>query len=166
MLLSAPEIRLFAPASPEDWAGVRALFLDYMTGLGRDLSFQHVDAELAALPGPYAAPRGAAVLATVDGALAACGAMRPRPDVGHGDTCEMKRLYVRDAFRGLGLGRRVAEALIARARAAGHAAMLLDTLAEMASAQELYASLGFVEIPSYYANPIAGTRYLKLALTS
>jgi putative acetyltransferase len=162
--MNVPDIRLSAPDSPAHWADVRALFLEYAQGLGRDLSFQGFDAELAALPGDYAPPRGAMVLARVGGALAACGAMRPKAVAGHAGACEMKRLYVRDAFRGFGLGRRIARRLIEHARAAGHAAMLLDTLPDMASAQGLYASLGFVEIAPYYANPIAGTRYMKLDL--
>ena len=164
--MNAPEIRLFAPASPADWDDARMLFAEYVRGLGRDLSFQGVEAELTALPGAYAAPLGTVVLATVDGRPAACGAMRPKPGTGHPSACEMKRLYVRDAFRGHGLGRRIAQRLIDAARDAGHATMLLDTLGDMASAQGLYASLGFVEVAPYYANPIAGTRYLKLDLAA
>jgi ribosomal protein S18 acetylase RimI-like enzyme len=162
--MAAPEIRLSAPESPADWAAVRAIFLEYARGLGIDLSFQDFDAELAGLPGAYVPPGGVLLLATVDGALAGCGALRPLAAPGHGNAGEMKRLYVRPAFRGLGLGRRIADALMAHARAAGQAAILLDVFDHMASARDLYRTLGFTEIAPYYANPLPGVHYLKADL--
>jgi putative acetyltransferase len=100
----------------------------------------------------------------VDGEIAACGAMRGLREVDYANACEMKRLYVRPAFRGLGLGRALAQALLDEARGAGYSVMLLDTLDEMEAARELYATLGFEEIPPYYFNPIAGAHYLKAEL--
>ena len=119
---------------------------------------------MAALPGDYAAPAGALLLAWVDGALAGCGAFRPLADVDYANACEMKRLYVRKAFRRFGLGRQLAQALIDGATQAGYSAMLLDTLDDMEAARELYTSLGFEEVPPYYFNPIAGAHYLKVEL--
>ena len=127
-------------------------------------SFQNFEAELAALPGEYAAPSGRLLLAFVDGALAACGGFRALPDADEANACEMKRLFVRPAFRRFGLGRALAEALLDEARRAGYSVMLLDTLDEMESARELYASLGFVEVAPYYFNPIPGAHYLKADL--
>ena len=165
MIARLPDIRITAAATPADWDNARMLVREYAASLGIDLAFQGFDVELAALPQAYAGPAGVLLLARVDGALAACGAVRPRPDLAPAGACEMKRLYVRPGHRELGLGRRIAEGLMAHARAAGHAAMLLDTLAHMASARALYASLGFEEIPAYYVNPIAGAHYLRALLT-
>ena len=116
------------------------------------------------MPGDYAAPRGALLLALVNGELAGCGALRPLPDVDYANACEMKRLYVRPAFRGLGLGRLLAQALMDHAMRAGYSVMLLDTLDDMEAARGLYVALGFEEIPPYYFNPIAGAHYLKAEL--
>jgi len=162
--VDTPEIRLFSPESPAQWDDVRAIFREYARSLAIDLSFQDFDAELAGLPGHYAAPHGTVVLAAVDGELAGCGALRPLASADHPRACEMKRLYVRPGHRGLGLGRRLAQALLDRARQAGYASMLLDTLDEMGSARELYAALGFSEIPPYCFNPIPGVHYLKATL--
>ena len=129
-----------------------------------DLCFQNVDGELAGLPGEYAAPAGALMLALVDGAVAGCGAFRPLADVDYANACEMKRLYVQPAFRKYGLGRMIAQALIDGATQAGYSAMLLDTLDDMEAARGLYATLGFEEIPPYYFSPIAGAHYLKVEL--
>jgi ribosomal protein S18 acetylase RimI-like enzyme len=162
--MEAPEIRLFAPTTPEHWADARAIFAEYAQGLGFDLAFQGFDVELATLADAYAAPEGVVLLATVDGALAGCGAVRPRADVDYPNACEMKRLYVRRAFRRFGLGRQLAQALIDHAAGAGYSSMLLDTLDDMEAARELYASLGFEEIPPYYYNPIPGAHYLRVTL--
>lgn len=161
-----PEIRIEpvdadAPAALE---AVRALFVEYERSLAVDLCFQGFAGELAALPGEYAAPGGVLLLASVDGAAAGCGALRALPEVDLPDACEMKRLYVRPAHRGLGLGRALAQALMERARNAGYRTMVLDTLDEMEAARGMYASLGFEEIPPYYYNPIAGAHYLKVDL--
>jgi ribosomal protein S18 acetylase RimI-like enzyme len=160
----APRIELVVADSPERLDAARAIFRDYAASLAIDLCFQGFEAELHGLPGDYAEPNGALLLAYVDAALAGCGAMRPLADADHANACEMKRLFVRPAFRGYGLGRRLAQELLDRAAAAGYSTMLLDTLDEMESARELYASLGFVEIAPYYYNPIPGAHYLKVDL--
>ncbi len=104
------------------------------------------------------------LLATVAGQAAGCGAFRPLTGVAHENACEMKRLYVRAAFRKDGVGRAIARELLDAARRAGHAVMLLDTLDEMAAARGLYASLGFREVPPYYVNPLPGAHYLMVDL--
>lgn len=143
---------------------VREIFLEYAQGLGVDLCFQEFDQELAGLPGEYAAPRGALLLATVDGSIAGCCALRPLDSADYPNAAEMKRLYVRNAFRGLGLGRRLAEATLDAARQAGYSCVLLDTLDDMEAARALYEDLGFADVPPYYHNPIAGAHYLKADL--
>lgn len=143
---------------------VRTLFREYAGSLGVDLCFQNFERELAELPGEYAAPAGVLLLATVDGQPAGCGALRALPDVDYPNACEMKRLYVRPSHRGLGLGRRIAQALMEQAVRAGYDTMLLDTLDDMEAARGMYASLGFEEIPPYYFNPIPGAHYLKVDL--
>ena len=161
---SSHGIELRTPDSPELLDAARTIFREYADGLGVDLCFQSFEEELAALPGEYAAPGGVLVLAFVDGEVAGCGALRPLAEADYANSCEMKRLYVRPAFRRLGLGRILAEALVDGGRRAGYSAMLLDTLDDMEAARELYASLGFEEIPPYYYNPIPGAHYLKAQL--
>lgn len=160
-----PDIRLQAPDSPALLDATRELFREYAEALQVDLCFQNFEAELAWLPGDYAAPQGIVLLAFVDEQLAGCGAFRPLPDVDYANACEMKRLYVRRAFRRFGLGRLLAQALIDAATQAGYSAMLLDTLDEMEAARGLYAVLGFEEVPPYYYNPLPGARYLKVDLS-
>ena len=160
----APVIDLLVPDSPALYEATREIFREYAASLAIDLCFQGFEQELAALPGDYAAPQGLLLLAFVDGALAGCGAFRPLPDSDYANACEMKRLYVRRAFRKFGLGRQLAQALMDRAAMAGHSTMLLDTLDDMEAARGLYASLGFVEVPPYYYNPIPGAHYLKADL--
>jgi ribosomal protein S18 acetylase RimI-like enzyme len=144
-------------ADADDVELVRALFREYADSLGVDLSFQGFEDELAALPGGYDA---VLVARTAGGAAAGCVGVRPlEPGV-----CEMKRLYVRPSARGTGLGRALAEAAIARARGLGYERMRLDTLPSMGAAQELYRTLGFVEIAPYRHNPIAGSSFLELEL--
>jgi putative acetyltransferase len=162
--MSSPELRLQTPDTPDLLQATREIFLEYAEGLGIDLDFQHFDEELATLPGDYAAPQGALLLAFVDDELAGCGAFRPLPDVDYANACEMKRLYVRRPFRRFGLGRMLAQALMDHATEAGYSVMLLDTLDDMESARGLYASLGFETIPPYYFNPVPGAHYLKVAL--
>lgn len=159
-----PEVVLYAPASDGELAAVRTLFVEYANALGVDLCFQNFDAELHGLPGEYAAPRGALLLATVDGAFAGCCALRPLDSADYANACEMKRLYVRPTFRGLGLGRKLAERIMELAQQADYACVLLDTLDDMESARTLYEDLGFEDIPPYYFNPIAGAHYLKVDL--
>lgn len=143
---------------------VREIFQEYADGLGVDLCFQGFDQELRSLPGEYAAPRGALLLATVDGALAGCCALRPLDTVDYPNAAEMKRLYVRKAFRRFGLGRQLAEAVLDHARTEGYHCVLLDTLDDMEAARALYAELGFEEIEPYYHNPVPGSHYLKADL--
>jgi putative acetyltransferase len=151
-------------AAIETLEPVRTLLLEYAASLAVDLRFQDFDAEVATLPGEYAAPTGQLLLAFVGDRLAGCVGMRALTDVDYPNACEMKRLYVRPAFRRFGLGRVLAEALLDEARRAGYSTMLLDTLDEMESARELYATLGFVEVAPYYFNPIPGAHYLKAEL--
>ena len=161
---SLPEILLVSADSAEWLAPAREMLREYAGSLSVDLCFQNFDAELDGLPGDYAAPSGHLLLAFVDGALAGCGAFRALADVDYANACEMKRLYVRPAFRRFGLGRMLAQALLDEARRAGHSVLLLDTLDDMDSARGLYTPLGFEEIPPYYFNPIAGAHYLKAEL--
>ena len=143
---------------------VKHIFQDYADSLSVDLCFQDCQTELTALPGDYAAPRGALLLALVDGEVAGCCALRPIDNVDYSNAAEMKRLFVRKAFRRFGLGRMLAEAILDAARLADYSCVLLDTLDEMESARALYEDLGFDEIPPYYHNPHAGAHYLKVEL--
>ena len=152
------------PDSPDLLAQVALIFNEYAQSLSIDLGFQGFAQELATLPGDYAAPRGALLLAMVDGVVAGCCALRPLDASDYANASEMKRLYVRNAFRGFGLGRELASRTLDLARQAGYSHVLLDTLDEMESARSLYLDLGFVEIPPYYHNPIAGAHYLKVDL--
>jgi len=140
----------------------RSIFQEYASSLQIDLCFQGFDEELATLPGEYAEPRGALLLAWVDGALAGCCALRPLDTSDYSNAAEMKRLYVRPAFRGLGLGRQLTEGILDAARQAGYGCVLLDTLDDMESARALYEDLGFEDIPPFYHNPIPGAHYLKV----
>jgi putative acetyltransferase len=162
--MDSPNITLHSPSSAEDWQAVRKIFCEYRDSLLVDLCFQGFDAELAALPGDYAPSGGLLLLALVDGEVAGCGAFRPLPDADYANACEMKRLYVRPAFRRFGLGRLLAQSLIDRATEAGYSAMLLDTLDDMEAARGLYQSLGFEEVPPFYFNPLPGAHYLKVQL--
>lgn len=155
------KIHIAESADAADIAEVRQLFEEYAASLGVDLGFQGFPQELAGLPGAYAAPGGTLLLARLDGVVVGCVAVRPLqpPDV-----AELKRLYVRDAGRGHGLGLALSEAAIAFARVAGYARLRLDTLPDMLAARRLYAGLGFREIAPYRHNPVAGTSYLELDL--
>lgn len=162
--MPGPDIQLVTPESPEDWQETRLVLREYANSLDVDLCFQGFEEELAELPGAYAQPGGLMLLATVDGAIAGSGAFRPLPDSDYPNACEMKRLFVRPAFRRFGLGRVLAQALMDRATEAGYSSMLLDTLDDMEAARGLYESLGFVEVPPFYFNPIPGAHYLKAEL--
>lgn len=162
--MSGPDIQLITPETAEDWQETRLILLDYAASLAVDLDFQGFDEELAGLPGAYAPPGGLMLLALVDGAVAGSGAFRPLPDADYPNACEMKRLFVRPAFRRFGLGRLLAQNLMDRATEAGYSSMLLDTLDDMEAARGLYESLGFVEVPPFYFNPLPGAHYLKAEL--
>lgn len=159
-----PTLQLTTPGTPDELEAVRGIFREYADQLQVDLCFQQFDEELANLPGEYAPPRGALLLATVDGEVAGCCALRPLDAADYPNAAEMKRLYVRKPFRGFGLGRQLAEAALDAARQGGYATVLLDTLDDMEAARALYEDLGFEEIPPYYHNPIAGAHYLKADL--
>ncbi|MBD8899160.1 GNAT family N-acetyltransferase [Rhodanobacter sp. DHG33] len=160
--MTASGISIASARFPTDGEVVCELFAEYADSLGIDLSFQGFEAELAQLPGKYARPLGDILIARdTAGVPLGCVALRPTAMPGTG---EIKRLYLRPAARGQALGRRLAETAIARAREAGHARVVLDTLANMDAARHLYASLGFRPVPPYYDNPLPGTSYMELEL--
>ncbi len=149
-------------ATLQDIADCATLFRAYAGSLGIDLSYQGFESELSALPGAYAPPHGALLLARSTGGEAiGCVALRPIAPVG---CCEMKRLYVAPQGRGLGLGKALVEAVIGEARRIGYREMRLDTLPDMAEAIALYRRLGFEDIPPYYDTPVAGTIFMALKL--
>ena len=173
------------PAGPDDWDTVRVLFREYLSELEFDLDFQHVEEELAALPGPYALPHGAALLAVSeeddatdaeadesdgyvrDDSDRAVGvvAVKPLPDNGDGEgVCEMKRLFVRPSVRGKGIGHNLAQAILDAAREIGYDWMRLDTVASMHAARSVYQNLGFQERSAYYNNPLADVVYYERSL--
>lgn len=145
-----------------DLDDVRALLREYAAWVALDLSFQGFEAEMAALPGDYVAPRGTLLLRRVDGRAAGCVAVH----AWEGDTCEMKRLYVRPDAQGGGVGRALAARAIAWARDAGYRRMVLDTLPAMTAAQRMYERLGFRDIAPYRDNPVPGARFMALDLTA
>ncbi|MGV0959142.1 MAG: GNAT family N-acetyltransferase [Limnohabitans sp.] len=159
--MDTPSVELLPALTPADFEQVHAIFQEYAQSLNVDLCFQNFDDELAQLPGEYAEPRGALMLAHVNGVVAGCCALRPLDSSDYSNAAEMKRLYVRRPFRGMGLGRQLAEAILDAARHAGYACVLLDTLDDMEAARALYEDLGFEEVPPYYHNPHAGAHYLK-----
>jgi putative acetyltransferase len=164
--LEPPAITLLGAESPALLDHARALFVEYADSLDVDLCFQNFQAELDGLPGEYATPGGALLVALVDGQAAGCVALRALRDVDYANACEMKRLFVKRAFRRFGLGRVLAQALMDHATRAGYSCMLLDTLDDMEAARGLYAALGFEEIPPYYFNPLPGAHYLKVELNA
>jgi putative acetyltransferase len=152
---------IFPAQTPAQVAQARELFLEYAQSLGFSLCFQNFDKELADLPGVYAPPEGRLLLAECKGELAACVSFHKlEPGI-----CEMKRLYLRPQFRGLGLGRALAERIISEARQIGYQRMRLDTVEPvMKDAVAMYYKLGFKPIAPYCANPVAGAIYMELEL--
>jgi len=153
-------MRIVPAESQEDFHQVKSLFSEYASLLGFDLSFQNFEEELANLPGEYSTPTGALLLARDRDAVAGCVALRRLID----DTCEMKRLYVRPAFRRNGIGRALSIAIMELARKRGYNRMRLDTAGSMKEAIQLYHSLGFKQIQPYRYNPMPGALFLELAL--
>ena len=151
---------LIHPDSPTHWETARTLVREYAGSLNVKLDFQNFDEELLHFETEYALPGGSFLLARHNNEFVACGAFRRFSDT----DCEMKRLYVRPAGRNLGIGRQLAQVLIAEAKSLGYRRMLLDTLPTMQSAQGLYKSLGFQPTEPYRFNPIQGSSYLKLEL--
>ncbi|MGF1481995.1 MAG: GNAT family N-acetyltransferase [Cyanophyceae cyanobacterium] len=139
---------------------VKRLFKEYAQSLPFKLDFQNFDLELESLPGGYAPPKGCLLLAFFNQQVAGCVALREL----NSNICEMKRLYVKPEFRRLKIGKRLAEALIVKAKELNHTEMRLDTVPSMASAQKLYSALGFEEISAYCHNPITGACYRRLIL--
>ena len=153
-------VEIAEATSAEDYAAGKSLIEEYAATLGVDLCFQNFTEELASLKEIYGPPRGCLLLARRNGECVGCVAVRIRGAT----VCEMKRLYVRTQYRGMGYGRLLAESAIGRARQLGYSRMVLDTLPSMAEAQLLYESLGFREVEAYYQNPLSGVRYLALDL--
>ena len=149
--------------TPSDLETARALFREYERFLGVDLCFQGFAEELATLPGRYAPPQGRLLLAREGEQTAGCVALRPLEEEG---TCEMKRLFVRPAYRGQGLGRRLATRIVGDAFALGYTVMRLDTLDTLDRAMHLYTALGFERCAPYYTNPLPGVVYWERALSN
>jgi ribosomal protein S18 acetylase RimI-like enzyme len=149
-------------ATPQDLSAVAGLFQGYAASLPVDLAYQDFAAELAGLPGKYAPPRGALLLARdAAGGPLGCVALRPLAEEG---VCEMKRLFLEPSARGMGLGRALAQAVVAAGRERGYRELRLDTLPSMTSAISLYEGLGFERIEPYYAPTPPGTVFMALAL--
>jgi ribosomal protein S18 acetylase RimI-like enzyme len=153
-------IRIENADTPELLPHVRELFAEYSESTGVDLCFQGFAQELAHLPGDYARPAGRLLLAYKDGRLLGCGALRPIQN----RVCEMKRLYVRAAFRGGGAGGALIQSLIRSAKEIGYQKLRLDTLPSMVTAIAIYRSHGFKEIPPYRQNPVAGALFFEFDL--
>lgn len=147
--------------TPEQIGSVRSLFAEYVAGLPVDVSYEKVPRESADLPGAYGPPRGELLLVLVDGEPAGCIALRPLD----GDICEMKRVYLRPAWRGRGIGRLMAESIIAAARRIGYRRMRLDTIPALKPALSLYRSLGFRVIAPYRDIPSDRALFLELKLS-
>ncbi len=154
-------IKLAPITKEEQLPAVKELFWEYANSLSFSLCFQSFEVEMQELLKRYGPPEGALILASVDGENAGCVAMYKLSE----DICEMKRLYVRDAYRGLGLGKKLVAAVIESAKNAGYRAIRLDTLTSMTAAQHLYLSLGFYDIEPYVYNPLSEARYMEYMIT-
>ncbi|HKV69995.1 MAG TPA: GNAT family N-acetyltransferase [Gemmatimonadales bacterium] len=154
-------MEISAATTPGQIETARRLFTEYAESLGFSLCFQGFDQEMAGLPGAYVPPRGRLLLATVGGDPAGCVAIRPLG----GDACELKRLYVRPAFQGTGLGKALMDRILTEARSAGYARIRLDTiLGKMDRAIAMYRRYGFKEIAPYGDHPVEGTIDMELEL--
>jgi putative acetyltransferase len=151
---------LISLATASDLPAIREMLAEYAAWVGVDLSFQGFDRELRELPGDYAPPAGALVIARDDRTTLGMVALRRLTS----ERCEMKRLYVRPGARGIGLGRQLTERIIGEARERGYRELMLDTLPMMRDAQQLYVAFGFRDVAPYYSSPIAGTRFMALTL--
>lgn len=160
-MLREESVTIVSARTKEDIAAIDELFREYAQSISVDLEYQGFSAELAALPGQYAPPSGDLLLAKINEAIAGCVALRALDK----STLEMKRLYVRSSARGAGLGKRLVQNAISIAREKGYKELRLDTLATMMAAQQLYRSLGFVEIPPYGKPAVADTRFYSLLLS-
>ena len=154
-------IQLIPVTTPEQIEMIRTLFLEYQQWLNFSLCFQGFDKELAELPGKYAPPLGRLYLVNCNGQTAGCIALRPMEEEG---VCELKRLYVREQFRGNGIGKYLTKTILSDAAEIGYRTMRLDTLQRMETARGLYTSLGFTVIPAYYHNPLEEVVYMELAI--
>jgi len=160
--VNATEVELVTATHAVEYLEARRLFAEYAAQLRVDLCFQNFSAELEQLPQMYGPPSGRLILARAGGQYVGCIGVRALP--GDRRACEMKRLYVSESARGLGIGRRLAIGSIEAARELGYQRMVLDTLADMTAARALYDELGFREIVPYYANPNGGVKYLEISL--
>jgi len=161
---SFSQVTIEPVASKEQLVAAQHLFHEYSKTLNIELCLQGFEDEVKQLPGEYSSPRGCLLVATVAGQFAGVCGLRPLDTVDYANACEMKRLFVRPVFRGIGVGRLLAEAIVDAARQLDYDCVLLDTLDDMEAARALYEDLGFEEIPPYYFNPIAGAHYLKAEL--
>jgi putative acetyltransferase len=161
MNTSNDEIKILSATTPDQIETIRSLFVEYQQWLNFSLCFQGFDEELASLPGKYSPLNGRLYLAESDGIIVGCIALRPMNEEG---ICEMKRLFVREEYRGKGIGRILTEKIIADAKEIGYSAIRLDTLQRMETARSLYSKLGFTVIPAYYNNPMDEVVYMELKL--
>ena len=154
------KIGLIQPDSADEWASARRLVEEYAASLHLDLGFQNFEREVNNLGREYGPPDGAFLLAEHDGGVLGCVGLRRFSE----GACEMKRLYVDPASRGHGVGRALAEGIVAQARCLRYTRMLLDTLEFMKEAHALYVSLGFQPTSAYRFNPVPGSSFLELKL--
>jgi putative acetyltransferase len=155
-------VEMVVATQPSEFLEARQLFEEYAAQLGVDLCFQDFNGELDRLAEMYGGPAGRLLLARADGQFVGCVGVRQLER--EATVCEMKRLYVRDTARGLGIGRRLAVASIDAGRELGYARMVLDTLGPMTAARALYQELGFRDTPPYYVNPNDDVKYLERIL--
>lgn len=154
------DMHMIRKALAGDLEVVRSLFLEYQAQLGIDLCFQGFHQELADLPGCYDEPRGAIFIACIEARTVGCVGVRPLSAT----LSELKRLYVKDEFKGRGLGKLLCNAAIEFAGTAGYSSLVLDTLPQMMAAKRIYRQMGFMQTAPYYSSPLSGTEYYRIAL--